>query len=230
MGIQIFETVAGLQEAAAEHVGGYLKDGGSSLALAGGNTPRSVHQSLATMDLDWNGVTLWLGDERWVPPDHEDSNTRMARETLVDAVEGILLAPDTAGSDPSITAAHYEIRLRGELPVDGNNRLSPGLVMLGMGDDGHTASLFPGTTALDEVDRDYVANWVETMHTWRLTATFPALWATDEILFMVTGASKADIVRQIIEDAVEYPAQRVAAGASKVTWMFDAAAAAGLNG
>ena len=97
--------------------------------------------------------------------------------------------------------------------------------MLGMGDDGHTASLFPETDALEVTDRDYVANWVESKQTWRLTATFPALWAADRIVFMVTGANKAEVVREIIEDEVAYPAQRVAAGADDVLWLFDAAAA-----
>lgn len=225
MQIEIHDTIEELQEAAAGLVAEYLTNGGTDIALAGGNTPKPVHRRLANGGFDWDGVTVWLGDERWVAPDHDDSNTRMARETLVDGVGANLLAPDTTGSDPAISAAHYEIHLRGALRVDDQSRLNPGLVMLGMGDDGHTASLFPETAALDELDRDYVANWVESKQTWRLTATYPTLWAADRVIFMVTGANKATVVREIIEDGVEYPAQRVAAGAGDVVWLFDAAAA-----
>jgi 6-phosphogluconolactonase len=229
MDLAIHQSIAELQRAAADLVTDYLRNGGTNIALAGGNTPKPIHRHLAEEDLNWQGVTLWLGDERWVPPDNEDSNTRMARETLVDAIDGDFLAPETTGTDPEITAAHYEIRLRSALPTNDADRLRPGLVMLGMGDDGHTASLFPGTAALDETDRDYVANWVDDKQTWRLTATFPALWAAEKIIFMVTGANKAEVVREIIEEEAPYPAQRVAAGASNVTWLFDAEAAARLS-
>lgn len=229
MEISIHDTVADLQQKAADLVTDYITAGGTDVALAGGNTPKPIHRHLSEQSLDWSKVTFWLGDERWVAPEHDDSNTKMARDTLIDKVAGCLLAPDTTGSDPEITAAHYEIKLRSTLPVDTQNRLTPGLVMLGMGDDGHTASLFPESAALDVMDRDYVANWVESKKTWRLTATFPALWAAQTVLFMVTGADKADVVRQIIDEGVPYPAQRVAAGAKDVTWLLDSAAAAALS-
>lgn len=228
MELAIHDTVGDLQRAAADIVGGYVRNGGTNVALAGGNTPKPIHRHLADAGLDWREVTLWLGDERWVAPDHEDSNARMARETLVDAVEAELLAPDTTGTDPGIAAAHYEISLRSALPLGDENRIRPGLVMLGMGDDGHTASLFPGSTALDANDRDYVATWVESKQTWRLTATLAALWAAEKIVFMVTGANKSSVVREILEEAVPYPAQQVASGASDVIWLLDAAAGAEL--
>jgi 6-phosphogluconolactonase len=105
----------------------------------------------------------------------------------------------------------------------------PGLVLLGMGDDGHTASLFPGTTALEERERTYVANWVESKEAWRLTATFPLLWSARRIFFVVTGETKGDMLRRILEGGEPFPAQRVAAGAEDATWFLDAAAASRLT-
>lgn len=229
MQVSIFDTADELQDAAADIVAGYLADGGSDVALAGGSTPEPVHRRLAARGLSWAGVTVWLGDERWVPPDHDDANARMARTTLVDEVGARFIAPQTDGSDPTIAAAHYEIRLRSELRTDAAGRLSPGLVMLGMGPDGHTASLFPGTDALERLDRDFVATWVPQLDTWRLTATLPTLWAADRLLFLVTGAGKAQMIASILEDGDPYPARKVAEGAADVTWLLDAAAASQLD-
>ncbi len=227
--MRIIDDVEALQAAAADLVADYIRAGGTDLGLAGGSTPRPVHRHLAGLDLPWTQVTLWLGDERWVPPDHEDANTRMARLTIADEVAARFVTPDTTGSDPAIAAAHYEITLRTVLDTSAAGRVTPGLVMLGMGADGHTASLFPGSDALDRMDRDYVATWVAAKETWRLTMTFPALWAADRIVFLVTGADKAETVREIIDDEAPHPAQRVAAGAAAVTWLLDAAAASRLG-
>ena len=101
----------------------------------------------------------------------------------------------------------------------------PDLVLLGMGDDGHTASLFPGTDALEVTDRSYVANWVAGKDTWRLTATFPLLWSAREIVFVVTGKAKAAMLARIIDQQEPLPAQRVAAGNPNTTWFLDEAAA-----
>ena len=129
---------------------------------------------------------LWLGDERWVPPDHPDSNAGMARRAFVDEVG----------------AATGGARLLARRSPPGGRRLcgcgSPrpadaGLILLGMGDDGHTASLFPGTDALDVTDRSYVANWVAAKDDWRLTATLPLLWSAQRTVFLVTGDAKAEL-------------------------------------
>lgn len=229
MDVKILDDVEALQAAATELVADYIRAGGTDVALAGGSTPKPIHRRLSGVDLPWNQVTLWLGDERWVPPDHEDANSRMVRVTIADEVGARFVRPDTSGSDPAIAAAHYEITLRTELGTDAAGRLAPGLVMLGMGADGHTASLFPGSDALERMDRDYVATWVESKQTWRLTVTFPALWAADRIAFLVTGADKAATIREIIDEGTPHPAQRVAAGAGDVTWLLDAAAASQLR-
>ena len=122
------------------------------------------------------------------------------------------------------------------LAVEGSEALGeifhqgrPDLVLLGIGDDGHTASLFPGTEALDAVSGVYLANWVEEKGTWRLTASMPLLWSAREIVFLVQGANKASILSEIIDDGHPHPAQRVADGADSVRWMIDSAAAARLR-
>ena len=166
---------------------------------------------------------MWLGDERWVPHDHEESNTRMARSTLVDHVLATFLAPDTAFGDPAEAAAHDGDTLETAFP-DGR----PDLVLLGMGDDGHTASLFPGTDALT-ANGNYLATWVEQKATWRLTASMPLLSSARELVFLVSGAGKARVLAEIIDDDRPYPAQQVAAGAGNVHWMVDEAAAANLR-
>ncbi len=163
---------------------------------------------------------MWLGDERWVPHDHPESNTLMAREALADTVVARLVAPDTAFGEPEAAAALYSRVLSG-IFYDGR----PDLVLLGLGDDGHTASLFPGTDALDADDGLYLANWVEQKDTWRLTASLPLLWSSRELVFLIQGETKARVVAEIIDNGRTYPAQRVAAGADSVRWMLDEAAA-----
>lgn len=211
----------------------------SDVALAGGSTPVTTYEALAERNLPWDRVTFWLGDERWVTADNEDSNTGMARRTLGPGGQRVV-APDAGLGDPAEVAASYAIALNslfagtpspgvdGEADDEPSRR--PQLVLLGMGDDGHTASLFPGTPALDVMDRDYVANWVDKLSTWRLTATLPLLWAAEHLVFLVTGAGKADVLAEIIDEAVPYPSQCVAAGAERVTWVVDEAAAASLRG
>lgn len=198
-----------------------------TIGLAGGSTPRATYERLASMDVDWTGVTLWLGDERWVAADDPESNAGMVRRTLAVAAAR-LVAPDHELGDPHEAAAAYAATLEERFGVT-DDAGRPGLVLLGMGDDGHTASLFPGTAALDERRRSYVANWVERSGMWRLTATFPLLWAAREVCFIVTGAGKAGIVRRIVEGGEPFPAQQVAAEAAAVTWFLDAAAASQLT-
>ena len=197
----------------------------ATIGLAGGSTPRATYELLDAMPIDWSATTLWLGDERWVPADDSESNTGMVRRTLGSAASR-LVAPDYGLGDPHEAAAAYAATLSERFAAE-NGR--PGLVLLGMGDDGHTASLFPGTAALDERSRSYVANWVEDKGVWRLTATLPLLWAAKQICFLVTGAAKAEMIRRILEDGEPLPAQQVAAGAAHVTWYLDEAAASRLT-
>lgn len=226
MSVHIFPDPDSLAVAAADHIEGYV-DGIErplTVGLAGGGTPAATYAELGGRDIDWSKVTMWLGDERWVPHDHEDSNTRMAHQTLVDNVVARLVAPDTAFGEPEAAAIAYSHVLH-EMFHDGR----PDLVLLGIGDDGHTASLFPDTEALEADVVAYLANWVEQKEAWRLTASMPMLWSARELIFLVQGESKAGILAQIIDGGHPYPAQRVAAGATNVRWMVDEAAASRLR-
>lgn len=200
----------------------------ASIGLAGGSTPAAVYGLLARRDIDWAQTTLWLGDERWVPPDHADANTGMIRSTLGAHGAARLLAPDTTLDDPAESAEAYEVALRAAFAA-GDPDGRPGTVLLGMGDDGHTASLFPGSKALDERQRYYVANWIDAKETWRLTATFSLLWSARRLLFLVTGEAKASMLARILEGGEPLPAQRAAAGNPAATWYVDAAAASQLR-
>ena len=199
-----------------------------TIGLAGGSTPAATYARLAERPIDWHRTTLWLGDERWVAADHPDANTRMVRHTLGDEGAERLLAPDSTIGDPETAAAAYDETLR-QLFERWDTEARPGLVLLGMGDDGHTASLFPGTAALDILDRHYVANWVGAKETWRLSATLPLLWSARKIMFIVTGEAKASMIARIIDGGEPFPAQRVAAGNAAVTWYLDEAAASRLE-
>jgi len=160
-----------------------------------------------------------MTDERWVPPTHVDSNQLMARTTLTEATGVHLLAPDTTAKDPAASATAFEDALI-EHDV---GRGRPAAAMLGMGDDGHTASLFPGTRALTTRNRSYVDNWVPAHDAWRLTATFEMLARMDRIWFLVAGAAKAEVVAQIA-DGASFPASQVTAS-EDVEWLLDADAA-----
>jgi 6-phosphogluconolactonase len=200
--------------------------GPATLGLSGGSTPAATYRNLTVADLDWDRITLWLSDERWVPAEHEASNAGMVRRALGDPASSALLIPDYALGNPEAAAASYESDLRGAFAATGG---VPGTVLLGLGEDGHTASLFPGSAALSVEDRWYVANRVTADVEWRLTATFPLLAAARHVLFVVTGEAKARVVAEILDWAVAYPARRVTDRAAVVTWVLDAAAASRLK-
>lgn len=209
---------------AAAAVAAWLGETGGdvSLGLAGGSTPRATYLRLLGEAVAWERVTGWLADERWVPSDHPESNAGMVRETLFDHVSARLLEVPHEMGDPDSAAAAYEAQLA---RVVGER---PDVVLLGIGGDGHTASLFPDTAALEETERRYVSNWVEAQNAWRVTATFPLLWSARRVAFIVTGAGKAGVIAAILGGA-DYPAGRVARGPADVTWFLDAAAAADLD-
>ncbi len=209
-----------LQAAMAE------RDGPVSLFLSGGSTPRVTYTRLVDQEVDWSRVHVFLGDERWVNTDHQDSNARMAREAFVEDIEATFHVLPTHFESPHEAADHYEQTLA---ELFGSEGFRADLVILGIGTDGHTASLFPGTEALDETERLYVANWVPDKEMWRLSATFRLLHNAAEVMFVATGDAKAEVVAQILEGAVAYPARTVMEGAADVTWFLDQAAAAHLS-
>ncbi|MDP3857312.1 MAG: 6-phosphogluconolactonase [Stagnimonas sp.] len=204
------------------------------VALSGGSTPKSLYGLLATKGyaarIDWSRVHLFWGDERCVPPTDPLSNYRMARETLIDYV------PLPAGNvhrirgedEPAAAAAAYEIELRQVLGTGAGFDL----VLLGMGEDGHTASLFPQLTAVRERERWSMAEYVAAVSAWRITCTPVLLNASAAVLFLVSGGKKAAPLRQVLEgpyppDAL--PARVVAPHDGSVCWLLDADAAADLT-
>lgn len=190
-----------------------------TLGLAGGSTPQTIYQALRGRATQWARVDAWLSDERWVPPDHPRSNGNMAAETLMDHVDARFHRPPWSELlEPIDAAAHYEARLRSVLAGE-----RPDLILLGMGDDGHTASLFPGTEALEVEDRWIVANHVPGLGEDRLTATFPLLWRAHRLCVIVVGEGKAQALADSLDGRT--PAGRIGQGDAAVEWHVDAAAA-----
>ena len=236
MSVQLYETPEGLAEAAARAfvdraAESIAERGRFAVALAGGSTPKATYEVLArdhAKDVDWPNVHVFFGDERTVPPDHEDSNYRMAREALLDHVPVGSVHRMRGELPPDEAAASYEEELKeffGEAPpvLD--------LVMLGIGGDGHTASLFPETPALETTDRLVVANPVPKLETTRLTLTAPVLNAAREVRFLVAGGGKAEALAEILEgdaEPREYPAKLVRPPGGPI-WMVDHAAASALR-
>ena len=208
-----------------------------SLALSGGSTPRRVYELLAGGEfggrVEWPAVHVFFGDERAVPPDHPDSNYRMANEALLSRVP---IPPENVHrieglGDAAANASDYESVMRGYFGGAEWPRLD--LVLLGMGDDGHTASLFPGTPALGERRAWAAANWVEKLGAWRVTLTAPAINEARHVLFLVTGAGKAARLREVLKggrDPARLPSQFIAPRDGTLEWFADRAAAAGLEG
>jgi 6-phosphogluconolactonase len=202
---------------------------GGHVALSGGSTPRAAFERLAAMDLDWSRCTLWFGDDRAVPPDDENSNYRMAREALLDPlgsgapqvhrIEGEL------GADEA--AERYESELR---TAFGDSLPRLDLNLLGIGLDGHTASLFPNQPSLEERERWAVAVPEAGQPPWvpRVTMTLPVINASAQILFLIKGADKAEPVARAFggEPGADTPASLVRAESGTLTVVMDAAAAA----
>ena len=201
------------------------------VALSGGGTPKQVYPLLLEPRrrdaVDWRAVEFFWGDERSVPPDHPESNFGVAYQMLIAHLPDV--RPDrihrmpAEAPDLETAALSYESELRLAFGARGSGPPAFDLIWLGMGPDGHTASLFPGSTALDEHERWVVGNWAPSQATWRMTLTFPVLDAGRDVLFVVTGADKAQALREIREGPSALPAARVAG--DQVEWIVDAAAA-----
>jgi 6-phosphogluconolactonase len=208
-----------------------------SAALSGGLTPRLLYQILGSPALaariGWKNTHLFQVDERCVPPDHPDSNYRMIREVLLDHVEipaGNFHRMQAEQADLDQAARDYASELARILqPLDGDRpRLD--IVFLGMGPDGHTASLFPGTAALEEQTVWVRPNLVERLGMRRLTMTFPLLNSAAHVIFLVAGADKAESLRKVLEGPPgQLPAQRIQPLHGSLSWFLDEAAARKLS-
>lgn len=190
------------------------------VSLAGGSTPKELYRLLAEQSVDWSRLHLLWGDERNVPHDHPESNYRMVKEAFLDKVRGLGgVHPWPILASPDQSAAQYDGLLR-------QLGRGPDLCLLGMGDDGHTASLFPGSTALQEQQHWATSTWVEKFSAHRLTMTYPYLNLSRRVVFLITGAGKAAVLREVLRQGM-HPAAGVR-GVESTLFLLDRAAAAAL--
>ena len=238
--IRVFPDSPAVARAAADDIVASAKantDAGRpfSLVLSGGSTPKLLYQLLAAepyrSQVDWPKVEIYFGDERAVPPDHADSNFKMANEALLSHVP---LNPQNVHRmegerDPNEAAIAYGRMLKARFGDGG-----PDVTLLGMGDDGHTASLFPGTPAVRETHHRCVAQFVEkstTGRSWRITLTAPFINRSARVLALVTGASKAERLKEVLHgprDPDRLPIQLIQPSPGRLEWLLDTAAAAQL--
>lgn len=209
-----------------------------TIALSGGSTPRSLYTLIAanaSASLPWDKVLFFWGDERHVPPTDSDSNYRMAFETILSKLPvpaaNIFRVP-AENPDASAAAEAYELTLRKSFSLGPVEVPRFDLILLGMGPDGHAASLFPETAALQEKSRLVVANWVEKLHASRITLTLPVLNAARRVAFLVSGADKATVLHEVLEGKApgeKYPSKLVRPSEGKLIWFVDRAAASELS-
>jgi 6-phosphogluconolactonase len=241
--IRTLTTPQELFAAAAEEVFRAAEDsvaerGRFTIALSGGSTPKSLYNLLATnarIALPWDRMFFFWGDERHVGPDDPESNYRMANDAMLSKVAvppaNILRVP-AENPDAAAAAAAYEQTLIKFFALKPGQFPRFDLILLGLGPDGHTASLFPGTAALSETTRLVVANRVEKMKTFRITLTLPVLNAAECVTFLVSGTDKAEVLKTVLEgDAPpeQYPAKMVRPAKGKLIWFLDRAAASALS-
>ena len=194
------------------------------IALSGGDTPRPVYSEIARIgtDLPWDRALITFGDERCVPPDDEQSNFRMARETLLipAAIPEKSILRMRGELDPQIAAQQYQDDLDLLATQRGEQLYRHDLILLGLGPDGHTASLFPKTAALNEMNQRVVANFVSRLNSWRLTFTFPVINHARHICFLVNATKNTELIDQVIKGDPKFPASRVKPTSGQLTWIL----------
>ena len=238
--IHIFPNINELNVFAAEifiEIGNKAiqSNGRFTVALAGGSTPKSLYCLLSSAEyknrIEWKNIFFFFGDERNVPPDDEESNFRMANENLLEPLqipEKNIFRWRTEFENAKKIAENYEQNLQDFFDLEENEFPRFDLILLGMGDDGHTASLFPFTEALNEREKIAVANRVEKLKTIRFTLTFPAINNAANIMFLVSGSSKAGVLKKVMEGEFQpekLPAQAVKPNNGNLFWVLDNQAA-----
>ena len=239
--IRIFPDLPALFRAAAKEVAAQANAavaarGRFTVALSGGSTPKGMYNLLAgNSSLPWDKIFFFFGDERHVPPDDPESNYRMARESVLAKApvpaKNVFRIP-AEDPDAANAAQTYEQTLRNFFQTSPEKLPRLDLVLLGMGPDGHTASLFPQTKALQEKSRLVVSNWVEKFKTDRITLTTPVLNNAEAVMFLVSGPDKAQALKQVLEgeqSAELYPSKLIQPTNGRLIWMVDQAAAAALS-
>ena len=241
--IRVLPTPQELFAAAAEEVvrlanQAVAERGRFAIALSGGSTPKSLYNLLATnarSTLPWDHTYFFWSDERHVAPNNPDSNYRMANEAMLSKVPvppaNIYRVP-AENPDAAAVAEAYEVSIRKFFQLQPGQLPRFDLILLGLGPDGHTASLFPGTAGLEEKSRLVIANLVEKLKTHRLTFTLPVINAARCVAFLVSGTDKATVLRSVLEESVpgeQYPAKLVEPSDGNLIWFLDRAAASGLT-
>jgi 6-phosphogluconolactonase len=232
---ELFATAA--EEVVLQATEAVAQRGGFTIALSGGSTPKSLFNLLATNarnTLPWDKMFFFWGDERHVPPTDPDSNYRMADETMLAKVPvppGNIFRIAAENPDADAAAQTYEKTLRKFFALTPAQFPRFDLILLGMGPDGHTASLFPGTAGLQEQSRLVIANWVEKLKTHRLSFTLPVLNAAACVAFLVSGTDKAPALHAVLQSNApgeQYPAKLVHPTDGRLIWLVDRAAASQL--
>ncbi len=209
------------------------------IAISGGTTPKAMFALLASpaepflKQVPWEKLELYWVDERCVPPDHADSNYRMTKEALLSKVP---LAAEQVHRmegelEPEVAAARYEAVIRNTFRLEGAETPTFDLVQLGMGDDGHTASLFPHTDALNEMSHIVVPNHVPQKDTWRITLTWPVINQGREVAFLIEGPAKTQVLHEVFLGPYQpetYPSQLIRPASGQLALLLDAVAAAKL--
>lgn len=217
-----------------------VREGRFTVALSGGSTPRALYTSLGGTSVNKSKWHFFFSDERNVPPDDEQSNLRMARETFLDSIppaDRNVYAWGAGAGEPIQTAADYASRIYSHFGLAANPEIDGAgksgeiprfdLILLGLGNDGHTASLFPNTAALNE-ERITAANFVPQLNSWRFTMTLPLINNARNIMFLVSGSEKAVTLRNVLQgerQPIELPAQSVEPVNGELEWFIDEAAA-----
>ena len=242
--IHVYPTSQALLEAAAQHLLDHARQAiaarnACTLALAGGSTPKGLYSRLAAppfqSQLDWTKVRFFWGDERHVPPDHTDSNYRMAREALLSRLPVSMAQVHRVPSelpDAQTAADQYEAELRKQFGVSAPDVPRFDFILLGMGPDGHTASLFPGTPSVHATRRLVAAPWVEELQTSRITFTPALLNHARQVTFLICGQAKAEALHAVLEGPFQpdaLPAQIIRPQTGTLTWFVDQEAAGALN-
>jgi len=238
--LRVFPSPAELFRGAAEEFSALAaqavrEHGRFSVALSGGSTPKGLYSLLADrfQDLPWNKIYFFWGDERHVPPESPESNYRMVREALLSRValpEDHVFRVRGEETDADAAAREYERALAGFFGLQPGQFPRFDLILLGLGEDGHTASLFPGSRGLQEKGRLVIANWVEKFKDYRISFTYPVLEHAACVMFVVSGAAKAPILRQVLEEPLAgLPSQAVQVRQGSLLWFVDAAAASALQ-
>jgi 6-phosphogluconolactonase len=241
--IRVLTTPQELSEVAAEEVvrcakAAVTERGRFTIALSGGSSPKNLFNLLATNArtvLPWDRTFFFWGDERHVPPTDAESNYRMAEDTMLSKIPvaaGNVFRMPAENPDAAAAADAYEQTLRKFFQLKPGEVPAFDLILLGMGPDGHTASLFPNSPGLEEKSRLVIANWVDKLKTSRLTLTLPVLNAARCVVFLVSGTDKAAVLRTVLEEDAppeQYPSKLIKPGSGKLIWLLDRAAASELT-